>query len=114
MEDQIQADIVQYLRSIKVFAHSVPNEGAGRGGAIRTMQLKTMGLYPGAGDLVVWWHRPNLPGATVGYLEVKSKTGRQSDRQIHFQEKCEKEGIPYKVVRSVDEVKEYMREMGYE
>ena len=78
------------------------------------MQLKTMGLFPGVGDLVVWWHRPNLPGATVGYLEVKTKTGRQSDKQIHFQEKCEKEGIPYRVVRSVDEVKEYMREMGYE
>ena len=113
MEDRIQAEIVKYLRSMKVFAHSVPNEGAGRGGAIRTMQLKTMGLYPGAGDLIVWWHRPDLPGATVGYLEVKTQTGKQSERQIHFQEKCEAEGIPYHVVRSVEDVKRYMSDMGY-
>lgn len=113
MEDKIQAAIVKYLRSVGVFAHSCPNEGAGKNGAVRTMQLKTMGLFPGVGDLIVWWHVKGKAKAEVGYLEVKTKTGRQSDRQVHFQEKCEAEGIPYKVVRSVEEVKQYMEEMGY-
>lgn len=105
MEDRIQADIVRFLRGKGIFCHSVPNEGAGRGGAIRTSQLITMGMFPGVGDLVVWWP------TGIGYLEVKTEKGRQSDRQKHFQDLCEQHGIPYKVVRSVEDVEKYMEEM---
>lgn len=106
MEAHIQADIVKFLRSQGIFTHSCPNEGAGRDGAIRTAQLITMGLYPGVGDLVVWWTKDNR--TVIGYLEVKTATGRQSDRQKRFEEKCIEKGIPYHVVRSVEDVKEYM------
>ena len=105
MEDRIQAEIVKFLRSQGIFCHSCPNEGAGRGGAIRTAQLVTMGLFPGVGDLVVWWPKG------IGYLEVKTATGRQSDRQKHFQQMCENHGIPYAVVRSVEDVKRILEEM---
>ena len=111
MEAHIQADIVKYLRSQGIFTHSVPNEGAGRDGAIRTAQLITTGLYPGVGDLIVWWTQGNR--TVVGYLEVKTATGRQSDRQKRFEEKCAEKGIPYHVVRSVEDVKEYMTKEGY-
>ena len=107
MEDRIQASIVKYLRSVGIFCHSIPNEGAGRNGAIRTAQLITMGLFPGVGDLVVWWP------TGIGYLEVKTATGRQSERQKHFQEMCENHGIPYAVVRSVEDVQTYMDLMGF-
>ena len=106
MEDRIQAEIVKFLRNQGIFVHSVPNEGAGRNGAIRTAQLITMGLYPGVGDLVVWWKKDGR--TIVGYLEVKTATGRQSDRQKRFEEKCIEKGIPYHVVRSVEDVREYM------
>ena len=111
MEDRIQAEIVKFLRNQGIFVHSVPNEGAGRNGAIRTAQLITMGLYPGVGDLVVWWNTAN--GVRIGYLEVKTATGRQSDRQRHFQDLCESHGIPYHVVRSVEDVREYMEKEGF-
>ena len=111
MEDRIQADIVKYLRSHKIFCHSVPNEGAGAGGKIRTAQLITMGLFPGVGDLVVWWHEKDR--IRIGYLEVKTATGRQSDRQKHFQELCETQNIPYHLVRSVDDVICYMKMMDF-
>ena len=111
MEDRIQAEIVRYLRSRGIFCHSCPNEGAGRGGAIRTAQLVTMGLFPGVGDLVVWWNTAG--GVRIGYLEVKTATGRQSDRQRHFQDMCENHGIPYAVVRSVEDVREYMMAEGF-
>lgn len=107
MEAHIQADIVKYLRHEGVFVHSVPNEGAGRDGAIRTAQLITTGLYPGVGDLIVWWTRNGQ--TVVGYLEVKTATGRQSDRQKHFEELCLRNDVPYHVVRSVDDVKVYMQ-----
>lgn len=107
MEDKIQADIVNYLRKERnTFCHSVPNEGAGAGGAIRTGRLITTGLFPGVGDLIVWWHTDN--GVRIGYLEVKTKTGRQSPRQVHFQQMCEESGIPYHLVRSVWDVVKYM------
>lgn len=111
LEDRIQADIVKYLRSRGTFCHSVPNEGAGRNGAIRTAQLITMGLFPGVGDLIVWWKKDNT--IVVGYLEVKTATGRQSDRQKHFQELCMKADIPYHLVRSVEDVTYYMQRMNY-
>ena len=107
MEDRIQAEIVRYLRSRGIFCHSVPNEGAGRNNAVRTAQLVTTGLFPGVGDLVVWWPKG------IGYLEVKTATGRQSERQKHFQEMCENNNIPYAVVRSVEDVQTYMKEMGF-
>jgi len=103
-EAHIQAEIVKFLRSNKIMCHSIPNEGVGRDGAIRTAQLITMGLFPGVGDLVVWWP------SGIGYLEVKTATGRQSERQKHFQEMCENHGIPYAVVRSVEDVKRILEE----
>ena len=111
MEDRIQAEIVKYLRSHGTWCHSCPNEGAGAGGAIRTAQLITTGLFPGVGDLIVWWNTPD--GVRIGYLEVKTKTGRQSDRQKHFQDMCEEHGIPYHLVRSLDDVIYYMQTMGF-
>lgn len=111
MEDRIQAEIVRFLRSNGTFCHSVPNEGAGADGRIRTAQLVTMGLFPGTGDLVVWWNTER--GTVVGYLEVKTEKGRQSDRQRHFEQMCQDHNIPYMVVRSVDDVKAYMAMMGF-
>ena len=111
MEDRIQADIVKFLRHGGTMCHSVPNEGAGRANAVRTAQLVTMGLFSGVGDLVVWWITAG--GVRIGYLEVKTATGRQSDRQRHFQDLCESHGIPYRVVRSVEDVREYMEKEGF-
>ena len=112
MEDRIQADIVKYLRKERnTFVYSTPNEGAGRDAKMRTAQLITMGLFPGVADLTVWWHKDNR--IVIGYLEVKTKTGRQSSRQVHFQEMCEDNGIPYHVVRSVWDVAAYMDSMGF-
>ena len=111
MEDRIQADIVKFLRHQGIFCHSVPNEGAGRSNAIRTAQLVTMGLFSGVGDLIVWWTRNGQ--TVVGYLEVKTATGRQSDRQKHFEELCLRHNVPYHVVRSLDDVKQYMEKENF-
>jgi hypothetical protein len=103
-EAQIQSEIVKYLQSRSVYCHSVPNEGAGggSGAAVRTGQLITMGLKPGVADLVVWW-----PWG-IGYVEVKTPDGVQSERQKHFQYRCQNYGVEYVVVRSVKDVQEYL------
>lgn len=96
-EAKIQAAIVKALHDAGVFCHSVPNEAAGSN-AIRQGQMITMGLRPGVADLVVW-----LPGGRITYVEVKAPGGKQSPAQIRFEARCKEAGIPYGVVRSVDE-----------
>lgn len=97
-EAKIQADIVHYLSEKNIFCHSVPNEGSGPD-KMRTMRMITMGLRPGTADLVVW-----LPWGEIGYLEVKTQTGKLSDTQQRFKKRCEDHGVFYAVVKSVDDV----------
>lgn len=98
-EAKIQAEVVQYLQSQKIFCHSVPNEAAGTQ-MIRQMQLIAMGLRKGVADLVVWW-----PDGRIGYLEMKDRKGRQSDVQKVFEKRCNDYGVRYDLARSVEDVK---------
>lgn len=71
------------------------------------------GLYPGVGDLCVihtyycpcvhQWTNPYLT-VTI-FIEVKTPIGTQSPKQKSFEEHCRSMGIPYHVVRSLDEFK---------
>lgn len=117
-EDRIQADIVKYLQTEKIYCHSVPNEAAGSN-AVRAMQMVSMGMRSGVGDLVMFWptvadyrdypvdiqsDEPTYP-AEIGYMEVKRPgDGKQSKAQVKFEKRCKRHGIPYLVVFSVDEV----------
>ncbi len=110
-EDLIQAEIVRYLQSIKIFCHSVPNEAPGNN-AIRAMQFISMGLRPGVGDLVVWWPNAERTRVTLGYLEIKRPDGRQSKSQENFEKRCKDAGVVYEIARSVEEVQELVRQKG--
>lgn len=95
---------------------SIPNEG--RGAA--SMQLMATGLYPGMADIQVI-HRHlvsydngfthQTENCTV-FIEVKipsactgPRKNGQSQKQIDFEEHCIAMGIPYYIVRSLDEFK---------
>lgn len=99
-ESRIQYEICQYLQSQDIYFHSVPNEAPGNN-KVRAMQMTATGLRAGVADLVVWVE----PGA-VAYMEVKTETGRQSDKQKRFQLACENHGLEYYLVRSVEDVRE--------
>lgn len=58
-----------------------------------------MGMLPGAPDLVVL-------GNDVYLLEVKAELGRQRPEQRLFEMKVNVLGYNYKIVHSLDEVKE--------
>ncbi len=104
-EARIQQEIVQFLQSENIFCHSVPNEAGGRS-MIAQSQLVAMGLRSGVADLVVWW-----PDG-IGYVEVKDRKGKQSKRQIVFEQKCKDHGIDYRLVRSVEDVRAILKEKG--
>jgi len=72
-------------------------------------KTKTMGVMRGKRfcyDPYVFRGFPDLTAFTpeLVFIEVKSKTGRQSADQKAFQELCEGAGIPYILARSVEDV----------
>lgn len=68
--------------------------------------LRKMGFTPGVCDLMLM-HRGN------GYaLEVKTPEGEQSTNQYLFEEWCRRCGVPYRVVRSVEETLTALKEWG--
>ena len=72
---------------------SVPTEATYR----NKYYFQGLGSMAGVSDVVVM-----LPN-TILFVEFKSKKGRQSEDQKIFQEKAEKLGFEYFVIRSLDD-----------
>jgi hypothetical protein len=82
-----------------------PNEG--RRTPIEGARLRQMGLLPGLPDLGICW-----PVGKMGWLEVKSDSGRLSDAQRQCHADLQALGFPVAVVRSVDEALDCLRDWG--
>lgn len=120
-ESVIQISIVNLLSILSnaynfVF-FAVPNEGyqlgiADRGRAAtgkdhaRMTLLKKMGLTPGVADLVI------LADGRAYCMEVKTAEGEQSRAQRTFERRCHEIGVPYRIVRSVEEARYWLMEWG--
>ncbi len=103
-ELHIQATCYRWLRGVGVFCHSIPNEADGRS-IVAQQTLISAGLVPGVADMLVWW--PKKDGEVeLGYLEFKTRTGRQSQNQKTFESICRKHGISYDLARSLEDVQE--------
>ena len=114
-ELKLQHECVMTLRRHGIFCHSVPNEAGGRS-KILQMQLMAAGLTPGVSDLVVWWPEdewfhgnPRLPlpkgyPVSIGYVEFKTPTGRQSEHQKTFQKLCIECGVEYALIRTREDM----------
>ncbi len=110
-ESSIQQQITEYLsivsRQNNFLFFSVPNE------SLMTVLVmfkvpktichriltffKKMGLTPGVSDLCI------VKDGKIYFLEVKNEKGKQSEKQIIFEENAIRCGAPYAVVRSLDE-----------
>ena len=107
IEAGIQKAIVTYIRSVvkNCLVMAIPN------GSQRTANGRpanaVAGMLPGAPDLVV-----ALPEGKVLWLEVKAPKGRIQDSQVLVHEKLGEIGHAIHVVRSIDEVKEIMNQLG--
>ena len=111
-EVKLQKSIVEYLRLVlprgAVFWH-VPNGGMMT--RAWRMILAALGLLPGVSDLMVFWRSVLL------CIEVKTEAdrwrditrGKQSTVQKAFQVAIEAAGGHYAVVRSIDDVRAFLR-----
>ena len=102
LEDQLQKAIIQYWnfkypKWTKRLHHS-PN--GGKRNAIEASKFKQMGVRAGFPDLILLI--PNRFYPFCG-IELKAKTGRQSENQKAYQKEFESIGAKYVVVRSLDE-----------
>ncbi len=107
-EDAIHAGIVALLRLAadrRTLWFHVPN-GAMVKPAAR-MYFARLGVLPGAPDLLII-----TPDGRTNFLEVKAPDGRQSDAQKDFQARCAIVGVHYRVVRSISEAEEVLRDWG--
>ncbi|MGA4550601.1 hypothetical protein [Methylorubrum aminovorans] len=90
-ESAIQAAVVQHWETLGLpdtLVAAIPNAGA----------LGQAGLTAGLSDLLV------LGGLVrVGFIELKTSRGVESDAQATFRERCERLGIPCVLTRGRDE-----------
>jgi hypothetical protein len=97
-EDQIQAAIVDHIRTVLpaalvIHIHNNPSS------AIDGARLNRMGLVKGAPDLLVC-----LPRGEGLFIEVKAPKGVVSKEQTAFSFACQSVNWPWFVARSIDDV----------
>ncbi|SFC44546.1 VRR-NUC domain-containing protein [Tropicimonas isoalkanivorans] len=110
-EADIQRLIVRTLRAVLprgAIVHHSANEIRGGPNAQRAQAINVgMGVHPGFSDLLV------ISEGQVLFLEVKSKTGRLSERQAAFRDLVRAQGLAWAMVRSVDEALGALAEHGF-
>ena len=97
-ENKIQQEIVKWFRENyynEGVIFSVPNER--KGGYMAMKDLLLTGLLSGVSDLIVI--------IKVMFVEVKNKTGRQSEKQKDFEKQVVNLGFDYHLVRSLEDFK---------
>lgn len=105
VESKLQCACVRWFRyqypKLSHALFSVPN-GAyfAAKGAMEGARMKAEGLLPGVSDMILLQHS-GIYGALL--IEFKTKQGRQNDAQKQWQQKMERDGYKYVIVRSLEE-----------
>ena len=112
IEDRLQAEIVKWFNNEfclkfhnpRYLIFSVPN--GGNRNKIEAMTFKATGLLSGVSDLIVV-----LPNK-VYFVELKTEDlqkSNQSEEQKDFQKRVEELGFEYKLIRTLNEFKEWLK-----
>lgn len=102
-ETELTIAVADWLRALRgleeqcVWTH-VANERSSKGETVRSWR---MGTLAGVADFVFW-----LPKGETLAIELKTEGGRLSPHQHHFRKQLEGFGHPYRICRSLEEVKE--------
>lgn len=100
-EDAIQAECVVWFnnthKELRGCFFSVPNGGARS--SLQGKIFKMTGVYAGVADTLFMYK-----GKTY-CLEFKNELGKQSDKQIAWQEIIQKQGFSYYIVRDLNTFK---------
>jgi hypothetical protein len=92
-EGCIQLQILHYCKARGYNIGKIKNKGSRVGNRFIFDQYQFLGLP----DLLLFTPK-------MYFIEVKSKTGQQSEHQVAFQNLCNKANIPYILVRNLEDV----------
>ena len=103
-ESKIQQECFMYFTNTFCLKHhnprllmfSIPNESSN---AVEQMRKKAMGLIAGVSDTIIVFEDK------VVFCEFKDEKGRQSERQIEFEQRVKQLNYEYWLVRSLDQFK---------
>ena len=79
---------------------SIPNGGTRN--KLEAITMKATGLLAGASDLVVIF-----PNSKLAFVELKTEKGTQSDKQKNFEKRVTDLGFEYKLIRTLEEFKQW-------
>lgn len=107
-EYKVQVAIVKWLRAVMpsgtIIHHSMnEHQKRGKAGMLAAQRNKTAGVFTGFPDLIV------CTFSDVFFLEVKAPKGRVSDNQKVCHQMLEHLGLKVGVVRSVEDVREFLQ-----
>lgn len=97
IESQIQRQMILWFRLQypRYIIAAIPN--GGRRNALEAKIMKSEGVLAGFSDLII------IADRSVLFVEVKTKTGRQSESQKKFQTDVERLGFQYSICRSLQD-----------
>jgi hypothetical protein len=103
LEDRLQQKCVIWFKNTyqmqgNGLIFSCPNGGTRN--IIEAKKLKETGLMAGVADLIVLF-----PNGKLMFVELKTDTGKQSEKQIDFENRVKNLGFEYHLIRSIDEFK---------
>lgn len=108
-EHRIQCTCVRWFRyqypQYAPLLFAVPN--GGQRNAITAAKLKAEGVVPGVADLLLLIPNHQFHALCI---EIKTRKGRQSDKQKAWQAIIQKTGYQYQVTRNFEEFKQLIEE----
>ena len=104
-ESDIQISCVKWFRLQypRYIIFAVPNGGTRK--KVEMVFMLQEGILPGVADLIICGDR-----GKILFVEMKTKTGRQSPHQKDFEEKVTKLGFQYNICRSLEDFMHTVRE----
>ena len=107
IEEDIQSSCVQWFRLSypRYVIFACPNGGSRN--RLEAINMKRSGVLAGVSDLIIIAERAVL------FVEMKTKTGRQSESQKRWQKAAEEQGYRYVVCRSLEEFMKEVNDYGY-
>lgn len=95
IEENLQSSCVTWFRMThpECIIFACPNGGSRN--RLEAVNMKRSGVLAGVSDLII------VAARAVLFVEMKTKTGRQSKNQKTFQSNIERLGFEYKICRSL-------------
>jgi len=101
-ESKLQQECVEWFKNTYCLKHHNPQKIIFHVANEGQQKLIPIGLLPGVSDLII------VDVNRVIFVELKTETGIQSDKQKLFQNKVEALGHEYWLIRSLDDLKKHL------